>query len=148
MVNRPSWQAQLSGQKIWTLIPPPECEHVCKEMQVTMNKGEISKWERMINRTAQLNLSIEMNLTLLHWMPELEMSTSKQQFHCLNIKPLNVSMFSFQLHVLILHINIFSSFSCSGHQPMVSLHKGYSDWRTEHHNWSRIRLTELTLVKL
>jgi len=43
MVNRPSWQAQLSGQKIWTLIPPPECEHVCKSMQVTMNKGEISK---------------------------------------------------------------------------------------------------------
>ena len=48
MVNRPSWQAQLSGQKIWTLIPPPECEHVCKSMQVTMNKGEISKlgWGR------------------------------------------------------------------------------------------------------
>lgn len=47
MVNRPSWQAQLSGQKIWTLIPPPECEHVCKSMQVTMNKGEISKLERV-----------------------------------------------------------------------------------------------------
>ena len=45
MVNRPSWQAQLSGQKIWTLIPPPECEHVCKSMQVTMNKGEISKFK-------------------------------------------------------------------------------------------------------
>ncbi|XP_058943932.2 bifunctional arginine demethylase and lysyl-hydroxylase JMJD6-like [Pocillopora verrucosa] len=41
MVQRPSWQAQLSGQKMWTLIPPPECEHVCKTVQVTMQKGEI-----------------------------------------------------------------------------------------------------------
>ncbi|CAH3162777.1 unnamed protein product [Porites lobata] len=41
MVNRPSWQAQLSGQKIWTLVPPPECEHVCRAMNVTINKGDI-----------------------------------------------------------------------------------------------------------
>ncbi|XP_002731871.1 uncharacterized protein LOC100374815 [Saccoglossus kowalevskii] len=41
-VQRPSWQAQISGQKIWTLIPPPECEDVCKEsMKVTVNKGDI-----------------------------------------------------------------------------------------------------------
>ena len=42
--DRPSWQAQLSGQKIWTLIPPPECEHVCTpKLATTMNKGEVSK---------------------------------------------------------------------------------------------------------
>ncbi|XP_068672350.1 bifunctional arginine demethylase and lysyl-hydroxylase PSR-like [Montipora foliosa] len=41
MVQRPSWQAQLSGQKIWTLIPPPECEHICQSLHVTVNKGDI-----------------------------------------------------------------------------------------------------------
>ncbi|XP_029193124.1 bifunctional arginine demethylase and lysyl-hydroxylase JMJD6-like [Acropora millepora] len=40
-VERPSWQAQLSGQKVWTLIPPPECEHVCHAMTTVINKGEI-----------------------------------------------------------------------------------------------------------
>ena len=43
LVQRPSWQAQISGQKIWTLVPPPECEHVCQELQVTVTKGDISK---------------------------------------------------------------------------------------------------------
>ena len=43
-VDRPSWQAQLSGQKTWSLIPPPECEHVCPPiLAATMNKGEVSK---------------------------------------------------------------------------------------------------------
>ena len=42
-VDRPSWQAQLSGKKTWTLIPPPECEHVCQSMTITINKGEICK---------------------------------------------------------------------------------------------------------
>ncbi|XP_067043156.1 bifunctional arginine demethylase and lysyl-hydroxylase JMJD6-like [Acropora muricata] len=41
MVQRPSWQAQLSGQKIWTLVPPPECEHICRSLQVTVTKGDI-----------------------------------------------------------------------------------------------------------
>ncbi|EDO38068.1 predicted protein, partial [Nematostella vectensis] len=40
-VERPSWQAQLSGTKVWTLIPPPECEHVCHSMKVPINKGEV-----------------------------------------------------------------------------------------------------------
>ncbi|KAJ7362086.1 hypothetical protein OS493_013177 [Desmophyllum pertusum] len=71
MVNRPSWQAQLSGQKTWTLIPPPECEHVLSE--TASNHAE-----RRDN--------------------------------------------------------------CTGHQPMVSHHKGCSYWRIEHHNWSGIRL--------
>ena len=41
-VERPSWQAQLSGRKTWSLYPPPECESVCKRMlNVTIEKGEI-----------------------------------------------------------------------------------------------------------
>ena len=43
MVIRPSWQAQLSGKKVWTLVPPPECEHVCSTLNVTVHKGDISK---------------------------------------------------------------------------------------------------------
>jgi len=40
-VGRPSWQAQISGKKTWTLVPPPECETVCQSLSVTINKGEI-----------------------------------------------------------------------------------------------------------
>ncbi|XP_070579668.1 uncharacterized protein [Ptychodera flava] len=40
-VQRPSWQAQISGQKTWTLIPPPECEDVCKPLEITVSKGDI-----------------------------------------------------------------------------------------------------------
>lgn len=40
-VGHPSWQAQLSGKKTWILIPPPECESVCHNLQVTMYTGDI-----------------------------------------------------------------------------------------------------------
>ncbi len=45
-------------------------------------------------------------------------------------------------------IVLFSSFSCTGHQSMVSLHKGCTDWRIKHHNWSGIRLILLSLPRL
>lgn len=40
-VQRPSWQAQISGEKTWSLIPTPECEHVCHSMNITVQKGDI-----------------------------------------------------------------------------------------------------------
>lgn len=40
-VQRPSWQAQISGKKTWTLIPTPECENICHSMNVTVHKGDI-----------------------------------------------------------------------------------------------------------
>lgn len=40
-VDRPSWQAQISGRKSWKLIPPAECEHVCRSLNVTMSPGDI-----------------------------------------------------------------------------------------------------------
>ncbi|KAF2885010.1 hypothetical protein ILUMI_21184, partial [Ignelater luminosus] len=40
-VQYPSWQAQLRGQKIWKLAPPPECFYKCHELQVTVAPGEI-----------------------------------------------------------------------------------------------------------
>lgn len=42
-MERPSWQAQLSGRKTWHLRPPPECEAVCQPLDVTVEKGEIGK---------------------------------------------------------------------------------------------------------
>ena len=44
MVELSSWRAQLSGTKVWTLTPPPECEHVCQPFNVTVNRGDISEW--------------------------------------------------------------------------------------------------------
>ncbi|XP_075929852.1 bifunctional arginine demethylase and lysyl-hydroxylase PSR-like isoform X2 [Petromyzon marinus] len=40
-VQRPSWQAQISGMKTWDLLPPPECEDVCHPLQATLQKGDI-----------------------------------------------------------------------------------------------------------
>ena len=43
-VQRPSWQAMIAGKKSWRIIPSPECESTCHEMNATMEKGDISKW--------------------------------------------------------------------------------------------------------
>ncbi|XP_076459674.1 uncharacterized protein LOC143292893 [Babylonia areolata] len=40
-VERPSWQAQVSGKKTWNLVPSPECEAVCHSFNVTVHKGDI-----------------------------------------------------------------------------------------------------------
>lgn len=40
-VDRPSWQAQISGKKSWQLLPPAECESVCHPVNITMNKGDL-----------------------------------------------------------------------------------------------------------
>ena len=40
----PTWQAQLSGTKTWTLIPLPECEHKCDSINITVEQGDISKF--------------------------------------------------------------------------------------------------------
>ncbi|ELU11050.1 hypothetical protein CAPTEDRAFT_142276 [Capitella teleta] len=41
-VGNPSWQAQITGTKVWTLEPPPECYHECvRSIQVTVHPGDI-----------------------------------------------------------------------------------------------------------
>lgn len=41
-VDKPSWQAQVKGHKIWTLTPPPECYFECgPRMEVTLHPGSI-----------------------------------------------------------------------------------------------------------
>ena len=42
-VGVPSWQAQLSGTKTWTLTPPVECDNVCSSFNVTVHRGDISE---------------------------------------------------------------------------------------------------------
>ena len=42
-VDRPSWQAQISGKKSWALIPPAECESICHPLNITMNKGDVGR---------------------------------------------------------------------------------------------------------
>ncbi|XP_037780956.1 uncharacterized protein LOC119577282 [Penaeus monodon] len=42
-VQRPSWQAQISGTKSWHFRPVPECQDVCHSFSVTVNKGDISE---------------------------------------------------------------------------------------------------------
>ncbi|XP_052231804.1 uncharacterized protein LOC127845126 isoform X2 [Dreissena polymorpha] len=42
-VEKPSWQAQITGTKRWTLEPPPECYDVCENrLHVTVHPGQIT----------------------------------------------------------------------------------------------------------
>ena len=43
IVDLPSWQAQLSGSKLWRLVPSLECEDVCHTLRVVVNTGDISE---------------------------------------------------------------------------------------------------------
>ncbi|XP_037039984.1 bifunctional arginine demethylase and lysyl-hydroxylase JMJD6-B [Bradysia coprophila] len=40
-VRLPSWQAQIKGEKEWTLAPPPECYYQCSFMKATVSTGDI-----------------------------------------------------------------------------------------------------------
>ena len=42
-VEHPSWQAQIKGEKLWTLEPPRECHYACNALEVVVHPGEISK---------------------------------------------------------------------------------------------------------
>ena len=43
-VEHPSWQAQITGTKKWTLEPPPECYYEChSSLEVVVDPGDISK---------------------------------------------------------------------------------------------------------
>lgn len=42
------WQAQIIGRKTWKLVPPPECDHVCNRMSVTVEAGDIGEYAQYI----------------------------------------------------------------------------------------------------
>ncbi|KAK3755907.1 hypothetical protein QZH41_019433 [Actinostola sp. cb2023] len=77
-VERPSWQAQLSGSKVWTLIPPPECEHVCKTLKAPIHKGEVS-----IVTLRQLNYCITLRQVIVD---------TNQWFHKTEVLPGDISI--------------------------------------------------------
>ncbi|CAG9770953.1 unnamed protein product [Ceutorhynchus assimilis] len=39
-INRLMWQAQLQGSKIWKLVPPPECQKICKPVEFQIGPGD------------------------------------------------------------------------------------------------------------
>ena len=44
-VEKPSWQAQVTGHKLLTIEAPPECYHVCEQnLEVIIKPGEICKY--------------------------------------------------------------------------------------------------------
>ncbi|XP_072384835.1 bifunctional arginine demethylase and lysyl-hydroxylase JMJD6 [Diabrotica undecimpunctata] len=63
-VHYPSWQAQLSGRKLWKLAPPPECWHTCRQMEVEVKTGEIiavdtNRWyHQTIVQPGEISLTI------------------------------------------------------------------------------------------
>lgn len=82
MVELPSWQAQLSGTKTWTLTPPPECAHICHPFNVTVNKGDIS--ELLFNFN-------ECDMMQLLYMVTVVLDTNKW-YHQTEILPGNISI--------------------------------------------------------
>lgn len=35
------WQGQVKGNKIWTVLPVPECEQICQKFQYYVEPGDI-----------------------------------------------------------------------------------------------------------
>ena len=66
-MERPSWQAQISGKKSWKLIPPAECESVCTSLNVTMNSGDIGKFFHFIYYELRTVDSTSMKNTGFYW---------------------------------------------------------------------------------
>ena len=57
-VGLASLQAQIAGQKLWSLQPPPECFYQCQPMEIVVKPGDTSQsaiFERCLN---QLEISL------------------------------------------------------------------------------------------
>ncbi|WAR11634.1 hypothetical protein MAR_025814 [Mya arenaria] len=64
-VQRPSWQAQITGTKRWTLEPPPECYYVCEDqLQVTVQPGQIIVLDTNIWFHSTLNVGSDISITI------------------------------------------------------------------------------------
>ena len=66
-VGNPSWQAQVSGTKLWTLVPPPECYFECAErMEATVGPGEISmsSYIEMLSPTRSFRFCLSFSLAV------------------------------------------------------------------------------------
>ncbi|XP_060552089.1 uncharacterized protein LOC132713484 [Ruditapes philippinarum] len=64
-VGNPSWQAQITGTKRWTLEPPPECYYVCKNrIEVTVHPGQIIVLDTDIWYHSTLNVGKDISITI------------------------------------------------------------------------------------
>ena len=55
-VSLPSWQAQIRGEKLWSLEPPPECYYQCQAMEIIVQPGDTSEYHRHYLITRENNL--------------------------------------------------------------------------------------------
>lgn len=43
------WQGQVQGNKIWSIAPVPECDHICHKFQYYVEAGDVGKaWSQNI----------------------------------------------------------------------------------------------------
>ncbi|XP_064122537.1 uncharacterized protein LOC135226756 [Macrobrachium nipponense] len=63
-VGNPSWQAQIKGRKLWTLVPPPECYYQCVPLEVQVNPGEIIVLDTNIWYHKTLIVSEDLSVTI------------------------------------------------------------------------------------
>lgn len=64
-VGNPSWQAQVTGYKKWSLMPPPECYFDCKQLlEVTVNPGEIIVLDTNIWFHSTRNVGDDLSITI------------------------------------------------------------------------------------
>ncbi|KAL5022012.1 hypothetical protein ScPMuIL_001167 [Solemya velum] len=64
-VVNPSWQAQITGTKMWTLEPPPECYYECaNNIEVTVKSGEIIVLDTNIWFHSTLNVGEDISICI------------------------------------------------------------------------------------
>lgn len=64
-VENPSWQAQITGTKKWTLEPPPECYYTCPDrIEVTVQPGQIIVLDTNIWYHSTLNVGSDISICI------------------------------------------------------------------------------------
>jgi hypothetical protein len=58
-ISRLMWQAQLRGHKMWKLVPPPDCDHICSGISFRVEPGDIGKLTVEWRSVCTLYLSIQ-----------------------------------------------------------------------------------------
>ena len=87
-VEHSSWQAQIHGNKTWTLQPPPECYYKCAGFEDTVRAGEISRCFMSLLQSDHIQLFYDILFVFRHNLEGVK--------HCNYQISLNQ-----QLHILI-----------------------------------------------
>ncbi|XP_043251370.1 uncharacterized protein LOC122396775 [Colletes gigas] len=64
-ISRLMWQGQIIGDKIWTVAPTPECDHICTRFNFTVHAGDIVLLDTRIwyHGTYVMNGNISLTVT-------------------------------------------------------------------------------------